>query len=1244
MHIVSSNTHDISHNEIHLDYHHQDTAEICFLSSADSEISLLSKALGYFDVYPSLRLTNILKLEDKELIDEYISKTLKDTKIIIARILGGKNYWSYGIDKIVESHYKKGNDIIFFPGDDKFDEQLYALSTIKGKRYRELWAYFIEGGPINARNALEYIKYIKFNSPKPDIANKLNSLGIYWPNNYDLNAIEIERCWAQKNREIIGITFYSALLQSGQTGIIDELIKELNNKNYNCLPIYSKSFKDKTNSNLARYLFKKYSPKSIINLTGFSLMDSAGKELSTIFDNKERPVFQGILSSMSEHDWKHSTKGLNNRDIIMNVSLPELDGRIITKTIAFKEKIGFDSKTQIDLYEFKPHIAGVKYISNLVDRWNLLSKLKNNNKKVFISLANYPNKDSRIGNGVGLDTPESIIRFAKKMSSGGYLIGNFPDKSDIFMQILLSGQTNSKKKKNSSNNQRMSLKDYSTYYNEIPLKLRNDIEKQWGKPIDDPFVSNKEFVLPIHQFKNLAIGIQPARGYNIDPKNTYHSPDLVPPHNYFAYYFWISQKFNANALIQFGKHGNLEWLPGKALSLSEECYPEAILKSMPLIYPFIVNDPGEGTQAKRRNAAVIIDHLTPALTKADSYGELISIEHLLDEYYDSYQTDEKRADIIKEQIIDQTKSIGLYEDSQVDVIDNIETKLNKIDTYLCDLKELQIRDGLHIFGRSPPKKQLNNLLLSISKIPRGNGLAENQSILEAISKDLKLNFDPNNCELSEKYNGLKKKFLLNLTKDKWRTNADTIERLEILSEKIIERKFIVPDSWVNTTLVAKQMNNQIKSRIKTSGQNELNGILRALDGKFVTPGPSGAPTRGKIEVIPTGKNFFSIDMRSLPTKTAWLIGKNSADLLISDFYNRKGHFPSHFGLSAWGTSNMRTGGDDISQALALIGVMPKWSNSSGRVNGFEIIPLSKLGRPRIDVTLRISGFFRDAFPNLINLFDEAIKAIIEQKEELDQNPIKASYLEDLKVLQKGELDDSYANRLASYRVFSSMPGSYGAGLQSMIDEGVWSNSDDLAQNYIDWSSFAYGSDNYGDQNANIFSQKLERIEAVIHNQDNREHDILDSDDYYQFHGGMGAAVKKISGKKPLYYHNDNSNPNNLKVRTLDEEISRIVRGRAGNPKWIESIMRHGYKGAFELLATLDYLYAYQATTGLVKDHHFDLLFESYIIDESVRQFIEKFNPDALDDMKKRFLDSIDRKLWHPKRNDTMQFLKLNKGQ
>ncbi len=1235
--LTSGNTND-QNDPIDLN---QSPAEIVFLSSADTENSLVSTARKKIKNYPKFRVTNLINLSHNMSVDLYINKTLGTARVIVVRILGGKNYWPYGIEQLNELSKINNIKLILLPGDDKPDNILFELSNVDSDTYNDLWSYFNEGGLDNTINALQYLKYIITNKDKPPLPKSILPIGIYWPNVGNIDTEDIKRRWV-KNYPLIGVTFYRALFQSNQTSTIDRLILSLRDEGFNSLPLYAKSFKDKKNAAIASHLFSKYNPDAIINLTGFSLSSPNNPNPETIFDNKKRIVFQSFLTSMERKDWVKSTKGLNTRDIAMNVSLPEIDGRIITKSIAFKKTIEFDEISEAQVIKYQPDSENIRYISALVSNWIKLQKTHNKDKKIFITLANYPNKDGRIGNGVGLDTPASTINVLKELMKNGYKVDkDIPKNSKELMNCLLEGTTNNLQKELNKNTEKLSYDLYLRHFNILPKSIKNTVLKRWGRIEDDPYFKNGSFNLPIHKFKNISIGIQPARGYNIDPKSTYHSPDLVPPHNYLAFYIWIKHIYNSNALIQMGKHGNLEWLPGKSMSLSKKCYPELILGPMPLIYPFIVNDPGEGSQAKRRNAATIIDHLTPPLTRAEIYGDMRILEVLIDEYYEASQYNSKRMQSIAEKIIETSNLIGLTDDCGVTKNDTIDSILNKIDTYLCELKELQIRDGLHIFGESPKHLQLTDLTISLTRLSRKDNKNGNMSLLVALTKDLKIKLNPLECDFKKNYTGEKPKILESLTKDNWRSCGDTIERLEKLSKLLVSNEIKPCTNWKNTMMVLEEIRHNIMPSIVKSGKEELKSLIKALDGLFIKPGPSGAPTRGKIEVIPTGKNFYSLDSRTLPTQAAWSIGMKSAKLLVEDYRQKEGKWPTHFALSAWGTSNMRTGGDDIAQAMALIGAKPKWDISSGRVSGFEIIPTTILGRPRVDVTLRVSGFFRDAFPNLIELFDSAIRKISELKETNNENPISKSFNKDITYLIKNGLSHKDAKKYASYRIFSSMPGSYGAGLQTLIDESIWDDNEDFANSYMEWSSFAYGKGSFGEKVPDIFSIRLQKIQAIIQNQDNREHDILDSDDYYQFQGGLGSAVKKISGKTPIYYHNDHSRPEKPVIRSLDDEISRVVRGRATNPKWIAGVMRHGYKGAFELSATLDYLFAFQATTGLVKNHHFDLLFNAYIEDKNVYKFIKDSNIDALNDIKKRFIEALDRKLWHPKRNDIYEKLNNN---
>ena len=662
-----------------------------------------------------------------------------------------------------------------------------------------------------------------------------------------------------------------------------------------------------------------------------------------------------------------------------------------------------------------------------------------------------------------------------------------------------------------------------------------------------------------------------------------------------------------------GKHGNLEWLPGKAVALSESCWPEAVFGPTPHIYPFIVNDPGEGTQAKRRTSAVIIDHLTPPLTRAESYGPLRDLEALVDEYYEAAGVDPRRIDHLRREILSLSEVTGLAKDAGFD--GDKDGDLAKLDAYLCELKEAQIRDGLHIFGQSPEGQQRHDLAISLARVPRGDGRGGNASLLRALATDCDVSIDPLDCNLGAAYAGPRHKFLKAVATDPWRTNGDTVERLEELAKLAIDWPE-TPIHFKATRPVLEAMHGDILPRVDCCGPQEGAALLTALAGRFVSPGPSGAPTRGRLDTLPTGRNFYSVDSRAVPTPTAWALGWKSANLLIEKHLQDHGDWPRTMLVTAWGTANMRTGGDDIAQALALMGVKPQWDSANRRVTGFEIIPHTALGRPRVDVTLRISGFFRDAFPQLIALVDSAAQAVQSLDEPADLNPAAAR-------AAQGE---------DRARVFGSKPGAYGAGLQAMIDERLWADKADLGDAYLTWGSYAYGAGRDGAEDRPAFTQRLRQTEAIVQNQDNREHDILDSDDYYQFEGGAAAAISTLQGQDRPIYHNDHSRPERPVIRTLDDEIGRVVRSRVVNPKWIAGVMRHGYKGAFEMAATVDYLFAFAATTGAVRNHHFDLVESAFLEDDGVRTFIADNNAPALREIAARLQEAIDRNLWTPKSN------------
>ncbi|MCK4869230.1 MAG: cobaltochelatase subunit CobN, partial [Alphaproteobacteria bacterium] len=788
--------------------------------------------------------------------------------------------------------------------------------------------------------------------------------------------------------------------------------------------------------------------------------------------------------------------------------------------------------------------------------WARLRRTPAGERRVALVLANYPNRDGRMGNGVGLDTPAATVTVLRAMAAADYRVEDIPADGDALVARLAEGPTNAAVKGRELR-ETLPFNEYQIFFASLPRAVREAVTERWGAPERDPFYLPGEtdcgaFAIPAFRCGSLAVCLQPARGYNIDPVASYHDPALVPPHNYLAFHAWLRHEYRADAVVHMGKHGNLEWLPGKALALSDECFPEAALGPLPNLYPFIVNDPGEGTQAKRRTAAVIIDHLTPPLTRAESYGPLSDLEQLVDEYYEAAGVDPRRLKLLGRQIVELAQGIGLDKDAGVAPKASEEDTLAALDNYLCELKEMQIRDGLHIFGESPEGGLLSDLLVALVRVPRNKGEGADASLIRAIARDFDLNaFDPLDCVMGEAWTGPRPAALE--TAENWRTQGDTVERIELFARRLVTGE-IDPPGPASATVI-DWINAELHPSVAACGTAEIAGLLTGLDGRFVGPGPSGAPTRGRPDVLPTGRNFYSVDTRTVPTPTAWLLGWKSAQMLVERHAQVHGGWPKAMALSAWGTSNMRTGGDDIAQALALMGVRPTWDSASRRVTGFEILPLNILDRPRVDVTLRISGFFRDAFPGLIDLVDSAARAVAALDEPRAQNPMAARARDEAARLAGNGMDETAAMQRAATRVFGSKPGAYGAGLQALIDERGWDTDADLARAYVAWGGYAYGAGAEGEAAHGLFETRLKSVEAVVHNQDNREHDLLDSDDYYQFEGGMTAAVRVLSGQQPTVWHNDHSRPETPRIRTLEEEIARVVRARVVNPKWIAGVMR-----------------------------------------------------------------------------------------
>ena len=1227
----------------------QQPGDIVVMSSADTTLSLLASVVSRLPPgFPSVRLTNVTYLRQPASVDFYIDDVLKHARVVVVDHLGGEAYWPYGIEQLIELAGRSGQRLAMFSGDLQEDPNLVAKSTVDASLCRRWWQYLREGGPRNAEAFMRSVAWHGLNwGEEPEAPVALPAATLYHPLHDTPTIADWQARW-QPGAPVAAILFYKAHLQAANTGVFDALIEALEARGINPLPIAITSLKDGVSREIITTLSAQHEVSIVLNTTAFAA--GAIDDPKPVALAGDAPVLQVILSGGNRDAWLADNHGLTSRDIAMHVALPEVDGRIITRAVSFKGLAYRCPHTEVDVVRYQPDAERIAFVAELTRRWCRLRHLPNEGKKLALILANYPTSEGRIGNGVGLDTPASVLGILRLLADSGYRVEAVPEDTDALMARLTQGVTNDPAVRDLRPAlQSLSLDAYRAAFNALPAEVREAICARWGAPEDDPGVRRGRFMIAGWRCGQVFVGIQPPRTRELNDYASYHDAELVPPHGYLAFYFWLRHTFGIDAVVHVGKHGNLEWLPGKSVALSGACWPDLTLGPMPHLYPFIVNDPGEGSQAKRRAQAVIIDHLMPPLTRAETYGPLQDLERQVDEYYDALMVDARRAKLLRQTILSTIVEHRLHEELSLGKPGDQQEEdalLTRVDAWLCELKEAQIRDGLHTFGQSPAGVQRRDTLLALARFPVGDGQGRNAGLIDALAKDLGLGplFDPLTAEWSTPWSGPRPACLRAVSDAPWRHNGDTRERLELFAAALLEASLctnghvtaavanpLLDDPTLtldHTQRVLERIGVDIAPRLDACGSEELRQLARGLEGRFVPPGPSGSPSRGRPDVLPTGRNFYSVDTRAIPTQAAWSLGLKSARQLIERHLQEHGDFPRAVGLSVWGTATMRTGGDDIAQAFALIGVRPKWAPGSHRVTDFEILPAGVLERPRIDVTLRVSGFFRDAFPNVMHLFDAAVQAVAGLDDESeDVNPIRARIMRERDAWIARGMDADAARQRAGWRVFGARPGTYGAGLQEVIDSGQWQTDADLADAYRAFGGYAYSQRSAGEAAHAAFGTRLAALDVVLQNQDNHEHDVLDSNDYYQFQGGMTAAVRHFAGRQPQVYLADHGNPNAPRVRTLSEEIARVVRSRVVNPKWLDGVKRHGYKGAAEIAATVDYLYGYDATARVVSDHQYALVADAYLNDAPTRTFIERHNPHALRGICTRLLEAMQRGLW-----------------
>ena len=1180
---------------------------VALLSTSDTDLlTARSSGTGYLLGNPA-RLT----LAD-------LPALVAPADVVVVRLLGGEQAWREGLAWL----RGQPKPVIVVSGEQAPDAALMALSTVPAGIAAQAHAYLAHGGTGNLRELQRFLTDTVllggegFAPPQP-----APPWGIRAP--YAAAAAKA----APPGPPVVGIVYYRAHELAGNTAFVDTLAAAVEQAGGVPLPVWCASLRA-VDPDLLRVL----GTVDVLIVTVLAAGGSAAALAQAGGDEEawdagaiaalDVPVLQALCLTSPRAQWAEAGAGLSPVDAATQVAIPEFDGRLISVPFSFKET-GEDGLPE--------YVADPERAARVAGQAVALARLRHTapaDRRVAIVLSSYPTKHARIGNAVGLDTPASAVALLRALHDAGYDTGPLagdgalpglqpPDGDALIHAIIAAGGQDPDwltSRQLSDAVVRIPAAQYLEWFGALPATLRASMQRTWGPPpgelyVDDSRDPGGEIVLAALTAGNVVLLVQPPRGFGENPVAIYHDPDLPPSHHYLAAYRWLEQGFRAHALVHLGKHGTLEWLPGKSLGMSAQCASDAALGNLPLIYPFLVNDPGEGTQAKRRAHATIVSHLVPPMTRAETYGDLARLEQLLDEHASVAALDPAKLPAIRAQIWALVQAAKLDHDLGLAVRPG-DTEFDDfvlhVDGWLCEVKDAQIRDGLHVLGAAPAGPERVNLVLA---------MLQARQIWSGVAGAMP---------------GLRQALGLDASGDASRAETDKAEATaRALVQKMEEAGWRADEAGPAVTAVLGEPNDAAAQVLRFAAAElvprlaqttgEIGAVLHALDGGHVPAGPSGSPLRGLVNVLPTGRNFYAVDPKAVPSRLAWETGCQLADSLLERYRQETGEWPASVGLSVWGTAAMRTSGDDVAEALALLGVRPCWDDASRRVTGLEVISLAELGRPRIDVVVRISGFFRDAFPHVVTLLDDAVTLVAGLDEQPGDNMLRAHVLADL-----ARHDDL---RRATSRVFGSPPGSYGAGLLALMDSRSWRDDTDLAEVYALWGGHAYGRGLDGRAARDDMEAAYRRIAIAVKNTDTREHDIADSADYFAYHGGMVAAVRSLTGSAPRAYVGDSTRPDSVRTRSLTEESARVFRSRVVNPRWIEAMKRHGYKGAFELAATVDYLFGWDATTGVVADWMYEQLSASYVLDPDTRKFLETSNPWALRGITERLLEAADRGLW-----------------
>ncbi|CUJ98357.1 Aerobic cobaltochelatase subunit CobN [Shimia thalassica] len=1088
MHVVFRESHGLEETETPTDLG-QSPADMVVLSFSDSDLGAF--AAGWHRAngdLPTLRLANISALKHPLSVDTYVEQTLDGAKAILIRLIGGISYWSYGIQQIETLCRNKGIALAVLPADGRPDTRLDEVSTLPVSTLHRLMHLCDTGGAVAAQAALAQMALAAGLYARPVPGKKvLPDVGAWTPETGVCDPSEVR----DTSKPLIAVTFYRAYLGAADTAPIEALFTEFRNRGFDVIGLFAPSLKAPVaRKDIAAHL-QTLEPAAIVNATSFS---GKGKDGVSPLDATQAPVFQVALATSDEKSWAGAERGLSPADLAMHVVLPEVDGRLFAGVASFKEAGLRDPHLEFARMAHRPQAARIQAIADRIEGWLRLRTTPATQKKPVFVLSTYPGRDWNMAHAVGLDPLASVEAMLEDLSEAGY---DAPTGAPLAEALLTETVT-------------WPVAEYHAALETLPQSLRDDLFETWGAPDQDPAIHDATISFKAARRGKALIALQPERGIPDVRDEEYHDLSRTPCHAYVAFYLWLRQSFGADALVHVGAHGTLEWLPGKSVALSNECWPEALVGDLPVIYPFIVNDPGEAAQAKRRIGAVTLGHVPPPLKESAAPQRFSRLESLLDEFSNADGLDPKRRDRLQSDIRDEAQALGLAEELGLDVATSLAETITRIDTFVCDIKESQFGDGLHVFGRPP----------------------------ESTAQ-----FD-----------------------------------------------------------------------VTPSANAERAALLKALGGERIEAGPSGSPYRGRQDVLPTGRNLFTTDPRSVPTRAAYAQGVKLAEELVRRHLQEEGDYPKTLIVDLWGSATMRTAGEEFAMALHLLGAKPVWDEGSERVSGVEILPIAMLDRPRLDVTLRVSGLFRDVFPTLSSLFAQAVKALTLRDEAADWNPFVA-----------------HAN---TNRVYGPAPGSYGLGMGRSLETYTEEARTEAGEAWIAASSFALdGASITRDQEG--IRARVSEADGFVHLQDMPETDLLLANDYAAHEAGFAAAQKVLGGKQAALYHVDNTNPGNPRARTLTEEIARVVHARATNADWLAGMMRHGFRGGAEIAATLDHMASFAHLADAVPARLFDAYHDATLGDEDVIAFLERENPQALQAMRDKFAALHEAGLWQTRRNSIL---------